>query len=386
MPRAEHIFCCCQLGAEAALKREVAARAPALRFGYSRPGFLTFKLPELSSLGGLQALRFVFARTSGLSLGKVQGQGLTGLIEQVWQLANVKQLLQESPRLRLHVWQRDAELPGSNGFEPGATPLAKEVHAALNAAAPVGTLAAAGDAPRGAKAGVVLDVVLVEPDEWWIGCHQANMRVDSWPGGTPPLKLPAHAISRAYLKMKEAIGWSRIPASKGDLWIELGCAPGGASQALLDSGMRVLGVDPAEVDPVVAQHERFEHLRMRAVDARRGVFSGANWLAADINATPSYTLDAVESIVAHPGVSIRGLVLTLKATDWELAAPEKIAEYIQRVRGWGYRDVRARQLAFNRQELCLVALRSRAQRRVRRRRRMASSPPRDAARRPCRPE
>jgi len=385
MPSAEHIFCSCQLGAEAALKREVAARAPALRFGYSRPGFVTFKLPESTTLGGLQAYRFVFARTRGLSLGKVKGASLGDLVGQAWQLAGVGQLLGETPHPRLHVWQRDAALPGADGFEPGGTLLAAEVHAALTAAAPAGCLDPAKSAGQPRKAGVVMDALLVEPDEWWIGCHQADTRVDNWPGGTPPLVLPEHAISRAYLKMREAIGWSRFPAVKGDQWIELGCAPGGASQALLDSGMKVLGVDPADVQPAIASNARFEHLKMRAVDARRDAFTSAHWLAADINATPSYTLDAVEPIVTHPGVSIRGLVLTLKVSDWDLAAPEKIAEYIQRVRGWGYQDVRARQLAFNRQEFCLVALRSRAQRRVRRRR-AANPHPRDAAQRPCRPE
>jgi hypothetical protein len=34
------------------------------------------------------------------------------------------------------------------------------------------------------------------------------------------------------------------------------------------------------------------------------------------------------------------------------------------VQSWGYKDVRLRQLAFNRQEICLAALRSRGQRRM----------------------
>jgi len=72
----------------------------------------------------------------------------------------------------------------------------------------------------------------------------------------------------------------------------------------------------------------------------------------------------VEDVVRQKTGSIRGLVLTLKPSDWDLI--DEIPRYIQRVQSWGYRDVRTRQLAFNRQEICLVALRSRAQRRVRR--------------------
>ena len=48
------------------------------------------------------------------------------------------------------------------------------------------------------------------------------------------------------------------------------------------------------------------------------------------------------------------MVLTLKLADWSQA--EKLADYAARVHGWGYRDVRMRQLASGGQEVCLVAL------------------------------
>jgi 23S rRNA (cytidine2498-2'-O)-methyltransferase len=81
-----------------------------------------------------------------------------------------------------------------------------------------------------------------------------------------------------------------------------------------------------------------------------------------MNVAPSYTLDAVESVVTHKDLSIRGLILTLKLADWSLV--DDLPACVERVQAWGYKDVRLRQLAFNRQEICLAALRSRAQRRV----------------------
>jgi 23S rRNA (cytidine2498-2'-O)-methyltransferase len=48
------------------------------------------------------------------------------------------------------------------------------------------------------------------------------------------------------------------------------------------------------------------------------------------------------------------MLLTLKLTDWSLAA--QLPEWINRVRGWGYNVVRARQLVHNRQEICVAAL------------------------------
>ena len=74
-----------------------------------------------------------------------------------------------------------------------------------------------------------------------------------------------------------------------------------------------------------------------------------------MNVAPSYTLDTVEAIVTYPQVLVRGLLLTLKLPEWTLAA--ELPVYLDRVRSWGYPDVRARQLQHNRQEICLAALR-----------------------------
>ncbi len=132
-------------------------------------------------------------------------------------------------------------------------------------------------------------------------------------------------------------------------------APGGASQALLDRGLFVTGIDPAEVEPILLEHPHFRHLRKRSKEVRRTEYLGVRWLAADMNLAPTYTLDAVEAIVTHPDVHIRGMVLTLKLAEW--SAADRLAEFAARVHGWGYRDVRMRQLASGGQEVCLVALR-----------------------------
>lgn len=364
MVESQYVYAACQAGAQAALKQEVEARAPQWRLAFSRPGYVTFKAPEPVSLAGPELPRMTFARTRGLSLGRVEGSDqLSTLAGQLWQTPAVSQLQQSHGPLALHVWRRDESVPGERGFEPGRCELSKLVRQAVVAAAPEGALRDASTAPTD---GVALDVTLVEPNVWWIGAHKLVSRTDRWPGGVPALELPEHAVSRAYLKMAEALKWSAMPCRSGDVWVELGCAPGGASQALLDRGMGVIGVDPAEVDPQLAEHPDFLHVRARAGDARRKQFEPARWLAADINAAPNYTLDAVEPLVNYASLQFRGLLLTLKLPDWSLAQPAALDACRQRVLSWGYRDVRLRQLAFNRRELCLAALRSRGQRRLRR--------------------
>ena len=163
-------------------------------------------------------------------------------------------------------------------------------------------------------------------------------------------------------KWRRRFEWSSLPLAAGDECVEIGCAPGGASQALLDRGLFVTGIDPADVDPAVLEHPRFRHLKKRGSDVRRKEFEGVRWLAADMNISPKATLDEIEAIVKHPGITIRGLILTLKFSDWKLAA--RLPELVTRVHGWGYREVRTRQLASGGQEVCLVALRRKALRRL----------------------
>jgi 23S rRNA (cytidine2498-2'-O)-methyltransferase len=148
--------------------------------------------------------------------------------------------------------------------------------------------------------------------------------------------------------------WSELPIPRGAHVAEIGSAPGGASQALLARGLLVTGVDPAEMAPAVLNHPRFTHIRRRSMEVRRRNFQKIRWLTADMNVAPQYTLDAVEAIVAHPRISIRGMLLTLKLPEWNLAA--NVPAYLARVRSWGYNLVQARQLQYDRREICVAAM------------------------------
>lgn len=365
--RPTFLFVTCQCGAEAALKKELEVQRLGLRPSFSRPGFVTFKFERVCDNPAGFQLHSTFARSWGFSLGNVRGDEVGALATGCWQLPVIVELLKSLPLEDLHVWERDRLLPGDGDFEPGQSSLAAEVDRALRSHCPDERLQTRG-IPRAARSSQpniwVLDVVIVEPSEWWLGCHRTYSRSACWVGGVPRLAVPHDMVSRAYLKMAEALEWSALPVTRGDVCVELGCAPGGAAQALLDRGLFVVGVDPAAVEPEVAEHPRFLHVRRRSVAVTKREIARARWLAADMNVAPEYTLDAVEDIVLHKTASIRGMVLTLKLIDWSLAG--EIGRYVERVRSWGYRDVRTRQLAFNRQEFCLVALRSRGQRRVKR--------------------
>jgi 23S rRNA (cytidine2498-2'-O)-methyltransferase len=342
-------FIACQAGAESALKREIARLEPDWRFAFSRPGFVTFRtaLPDPPA-----PLRSAFARTYGRSLGKAAGDDPRSLARSFWAAVVASLPLEGHGIAHLHVWQRAAALPGDDDYGPESAAAAASAGALLLDQRPAGV-----EPPRlneHASAGErVLDCVLVEPREWWFGTHVAGAPETSWPGGVPQLAASPDMISRAYLKLAEALSWSSLAVAAGDRCVEIGSAPGGSCQLLLERGCHVTGVDPAEMDPRVLAHPHFTYLRARAKDLKRSAFEPFRWLTCDANVAPKYTLDTVEPIVTWPASRIEGIVLTLKLTDANLATA--LPAFAQRVRTWGYRKIRIRQLAFNRQEVCMVA-------------------------------
>ncbi|MEX2306644.1 MAG: SAM-dependent methyltransferase [Pirellulales bacterium] len=364
----QFVFMTCRAGAEAAVKDEVARVEPAWHLSFSRPGFLTFKntLERPLDARQLAERNWTFAHAHGISLGRLTGERLEDLAGELWRLESVARLATHGEFGDVHVWQREFSSTGDSVEQVFDTPLCHEIETAVRAAAPesLDKLRQVRTGRRRAtprNAGV-LDVIVLEPGLWWIGHHRAMRRHERWPGGAIPVQMPEHAVSRAYAKMEEAVQWSGLPLAAGDECVEIGCAPGGASQALLDRGLFVTGIDPANVDPVVVSHPRFRHLKKRGTDVRRKEFEGVRWLAADMNIAPEATLDEVEAIVTHPDVAIRGMVLTLKFSDWNAA--RRLPELAARVRAWGYREVRTRQLVTGGQEVCLVALRRKELRRL----------------------
>ncbi len=347
------LFITCQNGAEAALKAELAREQPNFHFAYSRPGFLTFKLPARMIASSVFKLNAVFARAWGFTIGRVKAESLETAAKEVWSQVDGQRFD------ALHVWQRDLAAIGDRGFEPHVTPAALAAEEALRRHANTDTL----NPPLARVAepgGHVLDCVLVEPHEWWIGEHWAAHDDSCYPGGLREVAKPTEMVSRAYIKMQEALAWSALPIQSGQTCAEIGCAPGGASQCLLEHGLKVIGIDPARMDASVLDHPNFTHVRKRGADVRRREFRGVSWLTADMNVAPEYTLDTVEAIVTHETVNVRGLLLTLKLLDWKLA--DEIPSYLARIKRWGYSHASARQLAHNRQEVCVAATR-RAKRR-----------------------
>ena len=346
------IFSTCQVGAEEVLKREVARRFPGMRSAFARPGFVSFKTQTLPMEF---AERSVFARTAAVSLAKIETDQFDQLATKVWNISTENHLFVN----RVHVFGRDPLPPGKHDFEPHVPPDLVQLHQQIVEQSPKAKFlgAKAEDISQPAQSGeTVLDIVNIEPNHFFVGTHTVTAASPihlRYSGGILPITLPSNAVSRAYFKFNEGVLWSGIALGIGDRCLDIGASPGGCSQFLLQRGVNVLGVDPGEIHPDVLTHPHFTHVRSRIKDTKRSLFHDVRWITADMNVAPNYTLDVLEEAIARAEGSIRGLLFTLKLTRWELA--DKLPMLHDRIRTWGFADVRMKQLVFNRQEVMVIA-------------------------------
>ena len=326
------------------LKRELAARRPDLRFAFARPGLTTYKV-ELARAD--EAIASSFARAWGRSLGRASSA------------AEVVTLAAALPGpLRLHAFERDPDRPADERDPGVAGTRAVALAAELRAAAPGRFVD--GDEARDGE--LVLDVVTAPAeaadDGLLVGWHRADRARGRWPGGVPHAAIPAEAPSRAWAKIEEAIRWSAIEPRAGDVAIELGAAPGGASFALLERGLTVHGIDPGAVAPRVLAYvgprgNRFVHHAVPAAEVdRRAVPRPYQWLLSDMNLAPMVALKYVERFVALADGGLRGAFITLKLNDDGIF--QALPGLLARIGKLGAREVRCVQLPSHRNEVVAI--------------------------------
>lgn len=331
--RGQFVLCGCQGGAEAALRLRQSETLPAFAPAAWRRGVATFRIgPDGFDPPDDFFPDLVFARTVIRSLGQVTGSGVADTA------ARVRDLVGGGEWDAVHVWPRDprSDLP--------VTEIRAAVAAACGHAPPADRVTRRGD--------LVLDLVLDSIDRSWVGWHRAGPPSSTWPGGVYPGQVPATAVSRAWLKLDEALAvFGMVPAA-GELAIEFGAAPGGACQRLLEAGLDVIGVDAALVDDRVAGHPRFTQWRMRAREVPLKRFQGCDWLLTDMNIDPASTMAAIARVVTGGTARPKGIIATLKLPEWSRSAG--IAGWLDAFRSWGYEPA-ARQLSTGGREICVAA-------------------------------
>jgi 23S rRNA (cytidine2498-2'-O)-methyltransferase len=347
MPRSAFVYATCQVGAEPYLKSEAAAAG--LRFAFSRPGFVTFKVLERGEPVEVTAdwsAPLIFARSQGACFGGVKGETP---LEVARGVARKLAELGAGERALVHVFSREKVEPGDepDHYDPEAP-----AKVALEALEEVGGLRL-NAAP--AVGEVVWECVVVDELDWWVAAHVHRPWRRPTPGGRPALVVPPEAPSRVWLKVEEALWWSKAPMKEGEMVLDIGCSPGGGAWALLERGLWVVGVDPAKVAPQVGAHPRFMH-RTEAFELLdpRSLPGEVAWIVFDVNLAPTLTLKHLARLGA--GLPhLKGALVTLKLNQPGLW--KKIPWMLDQIRAMGLTEIKATQMFANRREFFVYARR-----------------------------
>lgn len=155
----------------------------------------------------------------------------------------------------LQVWAPDADAYGP------LHALCRAYQEAVAGALSAPPLASAEEAK--ARGGVLAQVCVLSPSLAAVGGVRAAEAWSLAPGGRQRMWREA-GPSRAALKLEEALELFGIGPERGEACVDLGAAPGGWSQRLLQRGARVIAVDPAKLSPELMKHPKLRHVQESA--------------------------------------------------------------------------------------------------------------------------
>lgn len=325
MSQQQYIFVCTNPGNEKLLKEEIRIFYPELKFSFSKKGFVTFKNDGVAyDLKTISQLQLAFSTRSGIFYGKSTPETIV----------------------------QDVKASGLNCDELMIHSFAIECETDFDAAV------AFGNEVNGysAEGKIVIDLISLGPDEIWFGAHSVANGCTRFPNSMVEVEKPQNMISSGFVKLAEIEKLYAIKLFKGDLWLDFGCAPGGASQFLLNEGCKVVGIDPAKVDPLVLNHKSFTHIKKSVQDlSHEKMPDDVRWIHADININPKQSIKEVLRLAKKYHRTLKGIIFTVQVVKMDYI--ENIESFEDQFYDWGFNNIISRQVPTHKKEYAIIAVR-----------------------------
>lgn len=125
--------------------------------------------------------------------------------------------------------------------------------------------------------------------------------------------------------------------------------------AMLDRGLKVCSIDPRPVvlPERLSQAPFVQHYSLIETLPRNLFPKKVDWIVVDMGVSAPIAVHALSKVVPMYRHTIKGMLITLKLNEWELA--ERIPELLEKIRRFGFRHVEAACLPSFRQEIGVVA-------------------------------
>lgn len=196
--------------------------------------------------------------------------------------------------------------------------------------------------------------ILCHSESAWIGLSRGADNRSLWPGGAHRFQREEGQISRAEFKLLEARELFGFAFPTSGVALDIGASPGGWTRVLLNCGLRVVAVDPADLDDRLLNSPGLVHIR-KQIQAYLSYAPNVDIIVNDMR------MDALEStdlmLKARSNLLENGLaVMTLKLPEEPKAArnnPALVNQCVDRLRE-EYEILGVRQLYHNRSEVTVA--------------------------------
>lgn len=292
--------------------------------GTANPGFAPYAMEELRR-------RIRGTKVSGIAAGETFS--FTEGDNEPEQL--LKDLRRDEPVFLRHLFPAEAEVQASGDEESTAAALrdyaatltdrvsgkkvAIQVRKAQDSSFPFGSAEGRdviGDVVRELGGEVVprdadwIVSVYASRKTMYMGCSLPKDNLSDWPGGAIRFRRDEALISRAAFKLLEAEKAFKLPLDRFTNALDLGAAPGGWTSVLLERGLKVTAVDPAEMDESLSLHPKLRHIRKNAAELSFAPGS-FDLLVCDMSWDPYHTCRIVSNLASALSAGGSGII-TLK--------------------------------------------------------------------------
>ncbi|RKN84145.1 SAM-dependent methyltransferase [Paenibacillus ginsengarvi] len=202
------------------------------------------------------------------------------------------------------------------------------------------------DADAVAKdADYIVSVFLTE-EAAYIGISEPEQNLSDWPGGAVRFRKEEGQVSRAKFKLLEAEYEFGLDLSRYAKALDIGAAPGGWTSLLLERGVEVTAVDPADLHPDLLGHPKLTFMKRNAGDVKFCEHS-YDLLVCDMSWSPKMMVKLILPLLEalKPGGAA---IITLKLMHGK---PFQTVKDCVRAMQPGMELVKAKQLFHNRDEL-----------------------------------
>lgn len=182
-----------------------------------------------------------------------------------------------------------------------------------------------------------------------IGWGTPQELLSDWPGGAVRFQREEGQVSRAKFKLLEAERAFGLDFAQSRSAVDIGAAPGGWTSLLLERGLAVTAIDPAELHPSLLAYPRLTYLKKNASEVKLAQES-FDLLVCDMSWSPMQMCKLVlelQAALASGGIA----VITVKLMHRKPL--QTIREVINRLQE-AFTIRKAKQLFHNRDEITLL--------------------------------